>query len=570
MIEYRNKLIEYLCSAKELAQKDIDAHNLLPIDEKVKLGLAINDAELDKTGSIFITNESKFNFTENNSKIRVGDKVFLRSKESTKSPNNTFVVLEINNDYIIIDTKGVKLEDATLWIIEVNEVAMFDNYIESLKKIDIGLPGEYFIQQLALLEKPEKEPFFGVDDKALTKAETLSAKLNKAQLEAVKNSVKLPSIQLIQGPPGTGKTFVLACIADLLSSLGYEIGIVAKTHQAVNNALNAIKKKSSNANVFKIGQSFHSEGLDGSIIDYPSFEEYSVDRKNRKKAANNADIVGMTLHAATINLCIRNNSFKPRAILVDEASQIPLAEGASIGASGAGTIIFIGDDRQMPPIFVNNLEKSDLSISIFEHIAKNYPDSKVVLDTTYRMNKEICDVVNKRFYLPYGINLKPDSSIEDRKLDIEINSSNSIINSCFSPESNSIVELDVSNNDKSNDYNIQEAEFAANILFDALESGVNPKEIAVVTPFRKQVTCIRNAFKYIDDKNLYIDNMPLIDTVERLQGQDVDIIILSFSVTNPEYFKSMESFIINENRINVMISRAKKKVIILKSSLFKI
>ena len=278
----------------------------------------------------------------------------------------------------------------------------------------------------------------------------------------------------------------------------------------------------------------------------------------------------MTLNAATINLCIRNNSFKPRAILVDEASQIPLAEGASIGASGAGTIIFIGDDRQMPPIFVNNLEKADLSISIFEHIAKNYPDSKVVLDTTYRMNKEICDVVNKRFYLPYGINLKPDSSIEDRKLDIEINSSNSIINSCFSPESNSIVELDVSVNDKSNDYNIQEAEFAANILFDALESGVNPKEIAVVTPFRKQVTCIRNAFKYIDDKNLYIDNMPLIDTVERLQGQDVDIIILSFSVTNPEYFKSMESFIINENRINVMISRAKKKVIILKSSLFKI
>ena len=64
--------------------------------------------------------------------------------------------------------------------------------------------------------------------------------------------------------------------------------------------------------------------------------------------------------------------------------------------------------------------------------------------------------------------------------------------------------------------------------------------------------------------------MPLIDTVERLQRQDVDIIILSFSVTNPEYFKSMESFIINENRINVMISRAKKKVIILKSSLFKI
>ena len=57
-----------------------------------------------------------------------------------------------------------------------------------------------------------------------------------------------------------------------------------------------------------------------------------------------------------------------------------------------------------------------------------------------------------------------------------------------------------------------------------------------------------------------------INTVERLQGQDVRLIILSFAVSDPEYYSKVKSFLLNPNRLNVMISRAKEKDVILRSS----
>jgi superfamily I DNA and/or RNA helicase len=59
-----------------------------------------------------------------------------------------------------------------------------------------------------------------------------------------------------------------------------------------------------------------------------------------------------------------------------------------------------------------------------------------------------------------------------------------------------------------------------------------------------------------------MNECPLIDTVERLQGQDVDCIIISFASSDEDYIKSVYDFIFNRNRLNVMISRAKTKVLI--------
>ena len=92
---------------------------------------------------------------------------------------------------------------------------------------------------------------------------------------------------------------------------------------------------------------------------------------------------------------------------------------------------------------------------------------------------------------------------------------------------------------------------------------MNISDIAVITPYRRQVRLIRE--KVIEE--LQSEEVPLIDTVERLQGQDVDLIILCFSVSSPQYFKTAKSFLFNPNRLNVMISRAKKKVVIIASDI---
>ncbi len=439
---------------------------------------------------------------------------------------------------------------------------MYDTYISVLNTIDESAPGAYFLKQLAGIGQPADESLFGVDPDAIRMSNTYSNKLNEGQMDALYYAIKQPSLRLIQGPPGTGKTHVLACIANIMASIDMEVAVVAKTHQAVNNALNAIKRHNPMLNVIKIGQSIRSDGLDDSILLFEKYSEYLSWRKQNKKKTT-ADIVGMTLQASAVNMCLRNTGFKPQVVLVDESSQIPLAEAAIVGASGAGTVIFIGDDRQMPPIYVEQLEKDELSVSIFQHIAKLYPDIKDVLDVTYRMNDEICSLVSKNFYEPYGITLSSGELAKDRRLSIDVADcgDDTITEILGRKDSLSIMNA---SRDQHEEENFEEALFAAQIASVAMQHGVDPKDIAIVTPFRRQVNAVRSAFKYLK----YTDEeRPLVDTVERLQGQDVEIIILSFAVTSLSYYQKVKSFLLNRNRLNVMISRAKTKVIILKSDI---
>jgi superfamily I DNA and/or RNA helicase len=108
--------------------------------------------------------------------------------------------------------------------------------------------------------------------------------------------------------------------------------------------------------------------------------------------------------------------------------------------------------------------------------------------------------------------------------------------------------------------NEDEAEAVITLVKELLEEGHTPNSIAVITPFRKQVRLIRSK------ANEVLEQIPLIDTVERLQGQDVDCIILTFATSNSKYISEVHHFLFNPNRLNVMISRAKTKVIIFASS----
>ena len=71
--------------------------------------------------------------------------------------------------------------------------------------------------------------------------------------------------------------------------------------------------------------------------------------------------------------------------------------------------------------------------------------------------------------------------------------------------------------------------------------------------------------KLFAESRLGSQNCPLVDTVERLQGQDVDVIILSFAVDDEMFFAGQRSFLMNRNRLNVMFSRATSKVVVISS-----
>jgi DNA replication ATP-dependent helicase Dna2 len=253
----------------------------------------------------------------------------------------------------------------------------------------------------------------------------------------------------------------------------------------------------------------------------------------------------MTLCGAILNLALHRDAFTPSIVLVDEASQIPLCLGAAIGGLEGGTYVFIGDNRQMPPIFHENMVADPMSISIFEHLQSILPrELKTILTTTYRMNSTICSYVSKQFYEPYGITLSSHASVANNHIRGE----------------NLVDSIEFINIDTNycEDCNYEEAKEAVKQALKYKQLGL---EVSIITPYRKQVNLVREELVKVGGVSSDI----LIDTVERLQGQDVDVIILTMSASDIDYYKTQTSFLLNKNRLNVMISRAKLKVIVIKS-----
>lgn len=531
--EYKDSLLDYLNQEKILMERDIELHQDLPDEEKIEQGYLIPACRITN----HVDDSYELTATENNSKLRAGDKVTLVCEDGSTIKGVTIIENFFNR--ISITTENT-LDKEKEYEILVTEAVLLDPLINLIDGLENGAPGSFYLEELCGAELPDEQGYYPIDIGSVF----VPPRLNEAQLSAVDKVLKRPTLHCIQGPPGTGKTDVLATIARIFSEKGKEVLVISNTHQAVNNALNAVAQYP--VPVVKIGETLKAQELDDRIQKEKTFGAYLRTRKGKKRSRNaKGAIVGMTLHGAIINLGLRSSGFSPSIVLVDEAGQIPLTFGSAIGTFGSGSIIFIGDDRQMPPIFHPELKGDELSVSVFSHVADKYPDFKTILDTTYRMNTEITDFINKHFYKPYGISLK---SLREPKFtdSIEVKSLPSVPDSPWE------------------DYNPEEAVIVADYALQYVKKGF---EVAVVTPFRKQVNCIRGLISDLFETNNMQDRVPLVDTVERLQGQSVDVIIISTSASNPQYYHNIESFILERHRMNVMCSRAKDKVIFVKNDI---
>lgn len=302
----------------------------------------------------------------------------------------------------------------------------------------------------------------------------------------------------------------------------------------------------------KVGAILKSEELDDTILKFEKFNEYyEYSYKNRRKKRT-GHIIGMTIWGAITHLGLRHHShFRPYISLVDEASLMPLSLATILGKTAPSVCLF-GDSRQMPPIFRPELENNENSISILDYCSQKVEGAPVaVLHTTYRMNESITNVVSKSFYEPYGITLRSAESVSDNTFTSDYLANKGL--------NGSIVYMDSSlSTPHCEEENEGEADAVVELVKALLLEGNKPSDIAVITPFRKQVRLIRSkAHDVLEDEAI-----PLIDTVERLQGQDVKCIILSFASSSMSYIGNIGGFLFNLNRLNVMISRAKTKVII--------
>lgn len=283
-------------------------------------------------------------------------------------------------------------------------------------------------------------------------------------------------------------------------------------------------------------------------------------------------------------------------IILDEASQIDIATTTLIYSKldSQGSTVLAGDNLQLPPI-----QKADhpreleyLVGSAYDFFRSYRNIEPTSLDVNYRSNKTIVNLTKEAGY---------SSELESYSPDLELSISRSVptvkpgvwnpdlywsenwskfLDSdksvmCFvyddaessqinDFEADSIASLiwflqDRLNNQLLNDKTISDSEkvpklYTANEFWE--------KAVGVVVPHRAQMSKIISKLQSVFPAHPAQSIRDAVDTVERFQGQQRDVIFCSFGVGDADIVSSEDEFLYNLNRFNVISSRSRAKFIV--------
>jgi DNA replication ATP-dependent helicase Dna2 len=369
-----------------------------------------------------------------------------------------------------------------------------------------------------------------------------SFNLNESQVEAVAQAYATDLLHLIQGPPGTGKTLMLARLAQLLVQDGLRVFVTALTHRAIHNALNKIPQVDETIPVCKIGEGRHTGDLN-----VPNFETFDESRFSENSGGY---VIGATPFALQSQR-LANVEFD--VVLFDEASQITLPL-AVMGMLAGSKYIFIGDENQLPPVTIFSAEEA-AQTSIFAYLAGR--GQETMLNVTYRLNDVLTEWPSRTFYRS---ELKPSKQVAERRLLLSPETTR--WDFVLDPASPAVF-LDLCHTNTTVRSRI-EAEVVSELVLSLLMRGVTPDEIGVVVSYRAQSRLIRSLLRrvLIDDE---VSQKLVVDTVERMQGQEREVILVSFATASPKFAAQMAGFLFQPQRLNVAITRPRTKLILVGS-----
>ncbi|MGK0290185.1 MAG: superfamily I DNA and/or RNA helicase, partial [bacterium] len=205
----------------------------------------------------------------------------------------------------------------------------------------------------------------------------------------------------------------------------------------------------------------------------------------------------------------------------------------------------------------------DIRHSILEHLLQYYDETqKVMLDITYRMNQDICEFPSQMWY---SGKLQSGTGNAYSKLVFPENSnlqSKNLIDQIINPDLSVVLVL--VDHQGCQQESVQEAELVTHLASRLLNDyQLQPEQLALISPHRAQNNRIRKQLeKVLPEKT----ELPLIDTVERIQGAERDVVLFSFTSSDPDQI--LNQFLNNPNRFNVAITRARKKLIVIGSKAF--
>ncbi|MBK24688.1 MAG: DNA helicase [Halobacteriovorax sp.] len=228
-------------------------------------------------------------------------------------------------------------------------------------------------------------------------------------------------------------------------------------------------------------------------------------------------------------------------VIVDESSQVDLCTGA-LALSCAKNIVVVGDLKQLPHVVDSRtanltdsiFESYDLSESfrykdqsLLSSLIEIFPEApRTLLREHYRCHPKIIEFCNKKFYDGKLVVLTEDNGDREPL----------------------VVYKTVEGNHARNRVNKRQIDVIKNEIVPEQKLNLNDGSLGIITPYRNQTNVLQDSFKGTKVK---------ADTVDKFQGQENDIVILS-TVDN-----EVSEFTDDANRLNVAVSRAVKQLILI-------
>jgi len=405
-----------------------------------------------------------------------------------------------------------------------------------------------------------------------------AAGMTPSQLKAMEAALDR-RLQLVWGPPGTGKTYFLALAilslaeASRVAGQPLRVMLTAFTHAAIENALRKVSELQQELKVY--GGDLPLAKLSGVVgasirgvtdLDREAGDTWLADHEKG-------------VLAGTIWALHRTAPASADLVVIDEGSQVLVPQSAIPVRRLApnGRLLIAGDDRQLPPIvlgaYPDPAEGEPLvHRSIFECLRREDPNTEItgVLLENWRMNETLCRYPREQIYVPEYASATPE--IEARTLDLD-RGGDEWADSVLDPGYPLVV--CVLEGVQAAAENVIEAAMVADVTTHlrqrALDRNGNAypdhevadaefwrSELFIVSPHHAQIRAIRRALDHRRDWK----SQPFVDTVDKMQGQECDAVIVSYGVSDVEYALSEAEFIYSLNRLNVSITRARAKTIV--------
>lgn len=387
-------------------------------------------------------------------------------------------------------------------------------------------------------------------------------------------------VGLVLGPPGTGKTHLLSWLiagyrqARREAGLSSRVFVTAFTRNAVGNVLDAVCDRFAAYAPAAPPPLYIGSEPPGSLSE--AVKQLGRDDDSRAPAAiAGGDVVlGGTIWSLyrmlTQQAC--DGADGPTAplfdlVCIDEASQMVLGHGllALAGLAPGGRIVVAGDDQQLPPIRAARtavIDGRELGGSLYAFLKSTHA-AEFALDETFRLNAPLTAFPERKFYPGRYASATPDKRLRLRRdwRDGLAGWEQAALDPNFP------IVLFVHDGPPaatSNPFEAQHVARLAGLLQERVEKTAgdpSPPEqfwsdvAAVVSPHRAQNAAIRHMIADVGTGPVFVE------TVDRIQGKERDVVLLSYCVADPEFALAEAEFIFSTERLNVAITRARTKLI---------